>query len=58
VRHWKTEIVVLALEMLSGRGKKEYAREAQAAAEPQAAAPAAPASGNGSAEPEEAVLAM
>jgi single-strand DNA-binding protein len=58
VRHWKTEIVVLALEMLSGRGKKEYAREAQAAAEPQAAAPAATTSGNGSGEPEEAVLAM
>jgi single-strand DNA-binding protein len=58
VRHWKTEIVVLALEMLSGRGKKEYAREAQAAAEPQPAAPAAATSGNGSAEPEEAVLAM
>lgn len=58
VRHWKTEIVVLALEMLSGRGKKEYAREAQAAAAPQAEAPAAATSGNGSAEPEEAVLAM
>ena len=31
-RHWKTEIVVNSLEMLSGRGKKEYAKEAQAAA--------------------------
>jgi single-strand DNA-binding protein len=58
VRHWKTEVVIQALEMLSGRGKKEYAREAQAAAEPQGT-PAQPvASGSGSAEPEEAVLAM
>lgn len=32
-RHWKTEVVVAALEMLSGRGKKEYAKEAQAVAE-------------------------
>ena len=30
-RHWKTEVVVSSLEMLSGRGKKEYAKEAQAA---------------------------
>jgi single-strand DNA-binding protein len=29
VRHWKTEVVVNSLEMLSGRGKKEYAKEAQ-----------------------------
>ena len=29
VRHWKTEVVVKQLEMLSGRGKKEYAKEAQ-----------------------------
>jgi single-strand DNA-binding protein len=28
-RHWKTEIVVTELEMLSGRGKKEYAKEAE-----------------------------
>jgi single-strand DNA-binding protein len=33
VRHWKTEVVVASLEMLSGRGKKEYAKEAQAVAE-------------------------
>jgi single-strand DNA-binding protein len=32
-RHWKTEVVVASLEMLSGRSKKEYAREAQAVAE-------------------------
>jgi single-strand DNA-binding protein len=33
VRHWKTEVVVNQLEMLSGRGKKEYAKEAQTIAE-------------------------
>lgn len=32
LRHWKTEVVVGSLEMLSGRGKKEYAKEAQAVA--------------------------
>src|ERR1700674_231608 len=32
LRHWKTEIVIGNLEMLSGRGKKEYAKEAQAVA--------------------------
>jgi single-strand DNA-binding protein len=32
-RHWKTEVVANSLEMLSGRGKKEYAKEAQAAAD-------------------------
>jgi single-strand DNA-binding protein len=31
-RHWKTEVVVAQLEMLSGRAKKDYAREAQAVA--------------------------
>jgi single-strand DNA-binding protein len=66
VRHWKTEVVVNSLEMLSGRGKKEYAREAQGVA--------AESSSNGtesgtgatlpspaaipSAQPQEAVLAM
>ena len=33
VRHWKTEVVIGGLEMLSGRGKKEYAKEAQTIAE-------------------------
>ena len=33
VRHGKTEVIVASLEMLSGRGKKEYANEAQAIAE-------------------------
>ena len=32
LRHWKTEVVINSLEMLSGRGKKEYAKEAQAVA--------------------------
>ncbi len=32
IRHWKTEVVAASLEMLSGRGKKDYAREVQAAA--------------------------
>ena len=33
VRHWKTEVVINQLEMLSGRGKKDYAKEAQTIAE-------------------------
>ena len=33
VRHWKTEVVANGLEMLSGGGKKEYAKEAQVVAE-------------------------
>ena len=52
-RHWKTEIVVNQLEMLSGRGKKEYAKEAQAAQDESAA----PVNG-ASDEPLEAVVAM
>jgi single-strand DNA-binding protein len=64
VRHWKTEVVIGSLEMLSGRGKKEYAKEAQAVAAtgpdglPASDAPAAIA-GNGAADaPEEALVAM
>jgi single-strand DNA-binding protein len=64
-RHWKTEVVVSSLEMLSGRAKKDYAREAQAVATaPDAASTgeqpvAAAASTNGTAdEPLEAVVAM
>jgi hypothetical protein len=30
-RHWKTEVVAVSLEMLSGRKKKDYAAEALAA---------------------------
>lgn len=59
VRHWKTEIVVATLEMLSGRGKKEYAKEAQtvAAAPDTAEVPAG--TGNGAPEqPEEVLVAM
>ena len=52
-RHWKTEVVTNSLEMLSGRGKKEYAKEAQAAED----AAAAPVDG-ASDEPLEAVVAM
>jgi single-strand DNA-binding protein len=52
-RHWKTEVVANSLEMLSGRGKKEYAKEAQAAAD-EATAPVNGASD----EPLEAVVAM
>ena len=49
-RHWKTEVVVNSLEMLSGRGKKEYAKEAQELGE-------AAANGTGD-ETLEAVVAM
>jgi single-strand DNA-binding protein len=53
-RHWKTEVVVSSLEMLSGRGKKEYAKEAQAAQDAESANGA-----DGAAEePLEAVVAM
>ena len=56
VRHWKTEVVIASLEMLSGRGKKEYAKEAQAVA----TAPDGEAqSTNGAAaDPEEVLVAM
>jgi len=51
-RHWKTEVVVSSLEMLSGRGKKEYAKEAQAAED------AASVTNGAAEEPLEAVVAM
>lgn len=55
-RHWKTEVVIGQLEMLSGRSKKEYAREAQAVAD---APDAAPAINGAAAENDlEAVVAM
>jgi single-strand DNA-binding protein len=53
-RHWKTEVVVASLEMLSGRGKKEYAREAQGVA---SATEAAEQEG-ASPESEEALVAL
>jgi single stranded DNA-binding protein len=56
-RHWKTEVVVASLEMLSGRSKKEYAKEAEAAAcAPDA--PAAIASNGAATDALEAVVAM
>jgi single-strand DNA-binding protein len=57
IRHWKTEVVVGSLEMLSGRGKREYAREVQTAA----AADEADGTARGATadeEPEEAAIAM
>ena len=62
-RHWKTEVVVATLEMLSGRSKKEYAKEAQAVADGGEGAEAPVAAGssatNGASdEPLEAVVAM
>jgi hypothetical protein len=54
--HWKTEVVVATLEMLSGRSKKEYAKEAEAVA---AAPDGAPAANGAAAEDDlEAVVAM
>ena len=55
-RHWKTEVVVSSLEMLSGRSKKEYAQEAQAVADAPHGAPAA--NGATSENDLEAVVAM
>jgi single-strand DNA-binding protein len=58
-RHWKTEVVVASLEMLSGRSKKEYAKEAQAVAEGEEADASAGIGANGASdEPLEAVVAM
>ena len=51
VRHWKTEVVVNSLEMLSGRRRKEYSRETQAEST-DGAVPAAEAE-----EPEEVLVA-
>ena len=56
VRHWKTEVVVNSLEMLSGRKRKDYAREADAESSNGTEA------SNGAAatvdEPDEVLLAM
>jgi single-strand DNA-binding protein len=58
IRHWKTEVVINQLEMLSGRGKKEAAKELQAVVEggsdgqPSAESKGAPS------EPEEALVAL
>jgi single-strand DNA-binding protein len=56
VRHWKTEVVIGGLEMLSGRGKKEYAKEAQAVAE--TAPDGLPAASASDGAAEEALVAM
>lgn len=56
LRHWKTEVVTNSLEMLSGRGKKEYAKEVQTAVADEAEAPAKAGSVDGQAE--EIAIAM
>ena len=58
VRHWKTEVVAGGLEMLSGRGKKEYAKEAQIVAEAGPDGLPASESEGSSDEPEEALVAL
>ena len=59
VRHWKTEVVANGLEMLSGRGKKEYAKEAQVVAEAgPAGLPAADATNGAATSDEEALVAL
>jgi len=56
LRHWKTEVVTNSLEMLSGRGKKEYAKEVQTAVSDDAETAAAAGSVDGQAE--EIAIAM
>ena len=59
IRHWKTEVVVNSLEMLSGRRRKEYTREAEAESSDGAATNGKPgeAAATGDA-PEEVLVAM
>lgn len=57
IRHWKTEVVAAGLEMLSGRGKKEYAKEVQSAAAEESDTPAE-ANGQGEIVEEELAVAM
>jgi single-strand DNA-binding protein len=57
-RHWKTEVVANGLEMLSGRGKKEYAKEVQTAVEAEAGDTAAPQNGQNQGSEEELAVAM
>lgn len=57
IRHWKTEVVAAGLEMLSGRGKKEYAKEVQSAASEESDAAAA-VNGQGEIVEEELAVAM
>lgn len=58
LRHWKTEVVANGLEMLSGRGKKEYAREVQSVAEAPDGADGAPGGANGAGEISEEELSV
>jgi single-strand DNA-binding protein len=58
IRHWKTEVVAASLEMLSGRGKKEYAKEVQAAVAGDDPAAAPVADGEGVSGEEELAIAM
>ena len=55
VRHWKTEVVVNELEMLSGRRKKDYEREAIADTSEGTGIPRDGADANA---PQEALVAM
>ena len=57
IRHWKTEVVANQLEMLSGRGKKEYAKEVQSAVGDEAQ-DNGEASGNGKTDVTEEELAV
>jgi single-strand DNA-binding protein len=57
LRHWKTEVVTSSLEMLSGRGKKEYAKEVQTAVGDDSDAPA-PAAGSVDGQAAEIAIAM
>ena len=62
LRHWKTEVVANSLEMLSGRGKKEYAKEIQTvaaeAADGAEGAHGAATAANGEINEEELAVAM
>jgi single-strand DNA-binding protein len=58
VRHWKTEVVAAGLEMLSGRGKKEYAKEVQSATADASDAVAPSTNGEGDIAEEELAIAM
>jgi single-strand DNA-binding protein len=57
LRHWKTEVVTSSVEMLSGRGKKEYAKEVQTAVGDDGVAPA-PAAGSVDGRAAEIAIAM
>ena len=46
-RHWRTEVVASAVEMLSGRKKKDYAADALAAQGAAGSADASPGEGSG-----------